>query len=156
MDTLQPCHPQFKGSEAAHLLEDIEDALTASTVKAKDAVETAEHRVAAVKTGTYSLSEKVDKLEGIVLDLIAAIKMQCSTIDAQAKPFKILLRRIKQMQDQIDTLSTYMASVKKDMRDLQRRMSRVDEESEARKASILMGQGSYTFATLLQKFTFKV
>ena len=91
-----------------------------------------------------------------MLDLIAAIKMQCSTIDAQAKPFKILLRRIKQMQDQIDTLSTDMASVKKDMRDLHRRMSRVVEESEAQKASILMGQGSYTFATLLQKFTFKV
>ena len=54
METLQPCHPQFMGGEAAQLLEDIEDALTASTVKAKDAVDTAEHRVAAVKTGKYS------------------------------------------------------------------------------------------------------
>ncbi len=52
---------------------------------------------------------------------------------------------------------------RKELQNLQRLVKRLDAENEERKAeneerkaAIMMGQGAYTFAALLQGFTFKV
>ena len=132
-------------------------------MKAKDALARVERKLAAVSTGNFPLSQKIDEMEDIVFDIVALSKMQSGSTESQDNRFEILLQRIHQMQNQIDSLSAGMARLERDMRNMERRNKRWDAEMdtliaerEEHKASILMCQGSYTFATLLQKYTFQV
>lgn len=163
VDSQPPCHPEFMGSEAAEIWQDIKEAVSATNVKANKALARVESKLTAISTENFPLSQKVDEMEDIVYDIMALSKLQSSSTDFQDKRFETLLQRIHQMQSHIDSLTADMRDMERRMRDMERRnrsrdaeMAALIAEREERKASILMCQGSYTFATLLQKYTFQV
>ena len=77
--------------------------------EAEGAVETARRKLAALKAGNLSLSHRVDEMEDILLSVIAACQ---HTHRHQHCSFTILLLRIRQMQEHIDSLMSDMASPK--------------------------------------------